>query len=391
MIDKWQNIRLKDMTTKIGSGATPRGGQDSYKVAGTPLIRSLNIYDLSFNYENLAFIDDKQAKKLSNVEVLKDDVLLNITGASVCRCASVPNNLVPARVNQHVSIIRADGVKLNGKYLKYVLVCPSYKDYLYSIATTGATREALTKSDIENLEIKVPSINLQSQIVSILSAYDDLIENNEKRIKVLEEIAQRLYTEWFVHFRFPGYEKLKMVDGVAEYEVIPEGWELKKLGEVIDLIYGKALTADDRCSGGIPVYGSSGIVGTHNERLVSGPGIVVGRKGNVGTVFWVRKDFYAIDTTYYVRSSLDFHFVYFLLKMQNFISSDVAVPGLSRNQAYGIEVIIPGKKVIEMFVDLVAPYFKQVDILRDNNMKLVQTRDLLIAQLVTGKREIKII
>ena len=127
----WKTKKLKDLTTKIGSGATPRGGNGAYHKNGIPLIRSLNVYDLKFTYDDLAFINDEQAKKLDNVTVEKDDVLLNITGASVCRCASVPNRLVPARVNQHVSIIRADRKNLDGTFLKYLLVSPVYKGALW--------------------------------------------------------------------------------------------------------------------------------------------------------------------------------------------------------------------------------------------------------------------
>lgn len=382
----WKKFRLKDITTKIGSGATPRGGQRSYKLTGTPLIRSLNIYDLTFRYDDLSYIDDNQASQLSNVEVEKNDVLLNITGASVCRCTSVPDNLVPARVNQHVSIIRADSKNLDGRYLKYLLVSSYYKSSLLGLARAGATREALTKEKIEDFEITVPPFDIQSRIAAVFSAYDDLIENNEKRIRILEEIAQRLYTEWFVKFKFPGHEKTRMADSGTEYGIIPEGWEVRRLGDVIELAYGKALRADERIDGDVPVYGSSGHVGMHTEKLVSGPGIVVGRKGNVGSVFWVDRDFYPIDTTFYIKTSLSLYYVYYLLRSQKFVSGDAAVPGLNRSQAHMCKIIVPETTLLNRFSGKVKHWFGEINVLINQIHNLRKTRDFLIPQLVTGKR-----
>ena len=227
-------IKLKDITTKIGSGATPKGGKNSYKKSGISQIRSLNIYDLNFHYNNLAFIDDEQAKKLSNVIVSKDDVLLNITGASVARCCKVPKNILPARVNQHVSIVRVEKTKANPDFIQYALVSPKYKISLLQVAQGGATREALTKFDIENFEISIPPLPTQQKIASILLAYDNLIENNTRRIQILEEIAQRIYKEWFVDFKYPGHENDKLVD--SELGMIPKNFR-KCLVSLMDMLF----------------------------------------------------------------------------------------------------------------------------------------------------------
>jgi len=162
----WELRQLKELASKIGSGSTPRGGQSAYVEEGISLIRSLNIHDDKFLHKNLAFITDKQAAALSNVEVEKHDVLLNITGASVCRCAMVDNSILPARVNQHVCIIRAP--KLVPEYLLHMLISSSYKKHLLNIAgAAGATREALTKEQVENLIIPVPPKSLQEQFAAI--------------------------------------------------------------------------------------------------------------------------------------------------------------------------------------------------------------------------------
>ncbi|GAA3557710.1 restriction endonuclease subunit S [Snuella lapsa] len=147
-MSEWDSVELKELTTKIGSGATPRGGQEAYKSEGISLIRSQNILDFSFSYNGLAFIDEDQAYALRNVEVQENDILINITGDSVARVAKVPSEVLPARVNQHVSILRSNQNKLDQDYLLYYLLNPIIKKHLLRIASDGATRNALTKSDL---------------------------------------------------------------------------------------------------------------------------------------------------------------------------------------------------------------------------------------------------
>lgn len=188
-IKDWEKIPLKHLTTKIGSGSTPRGGRNSYKETGIALIRSMNVYDRSFQAKGLAFIDKEQAKKLSNVSLEENDVLLNITGASVARCCVVPKNILPARVNQHVSILRTKKKILDPYFLNYQLVCPKNKNRLLMIAGGGATREAITKTMQENFEIFVPSLQEQKKIVFYL---DCITEKNEKLIKHYQSQLKQL-------------------------------------------------------------------------------------------------------------------------------------------------------------------------------------------------------
>jgi type I restriction enzyme S subunit len=165
----WEVKRLGEVTTKIGSGATPKGGKGAYKTEGIHLIRSLNIYDYSFQFDNLAFIDEDQAAGLDNVRVQQNDVLLNITGASVARCAMVPSYLLPARVNQHVAIIRATEAKVSPHYLLDAINSDFHKQKLLSYAQGGATREALTKETISGFEILVPPTLVMSRYAGVAS------------------------------------------------------------------------------------------------------------------------------------------------------------------------------------------------------------------------------
>lgn len=174
--------QLSEVTIKIGSGATPKGGEASYKQTGIPLIRSQNVYDSKFHYEGLAYIDEEQAKKLDNVTVEKNDVLFNITGASIARSCIVPNELVPARVNQHVAIIRPNQ-QLLAKYLQNVLTSDFYKSILLNIGKVGGlSREAITKTELENFKIPLIPIEQQENIVKQIEAIEAKIAQAETTI-----------------------------------------------------------------------------------------------------------------------------------------------------------------------------------------------------------------
>jgi type I restriction enzyme S subunit len=202
-------------------------------------------------------------------------------------------------------------------------------------------------------------------------------------------MARALYRAWFVHFRFPGHESVPRVP--SPLGEIPQGWEVKKAGEVLQLNYGKALKKEDRRDGEYPVFGSSGIVGTHDSALIDGPGIVVGRKGNVGSVFWCDEDFFVIDTAYYVSSSLPLRFLFYVLPTLNFINSDAAVPGLSRNQAYTLEILVPPTTLLERFCDLAGTFERQVGVLQRQSHNLRRTRDILLPRLLSGQINVEVL
>ncbi|EHQ36273.1 restriction endonuclease subunit S [Methanoplanus limicola] len=227
-------VRLNNLTSKIGSGATPKGGNSSYINSGISLIRSQNVLDYEFSIDNLAFIDDVQADRLKNVIVKENDILLNITGDSVARVCIVPKDVLPARVNQHVSIVRTNELA-NFHYVFYYL--QFIKPQLLQLASSGATRNALTKNMLEELEIYLPPLPTQKKIAAILSSLDDKIELNTRMNKVLEETARALFHRWFVEFEFPDekgrpYKSSggKMVE--SEMGPVPEGWEVGTLGDI---------------------------------------------------------------------------------------------------------------------------------------------------------------
>lgn len=171
-------VRLADICEKIGSGATPRGGKEAYCDEGISLVRSQNVLDFTFSADGLVFINEEQAQKLNNVEVRADDILLNITGDSVARACTMDPSFLPARVNQHVAIIRGNKNSVVPSYILYFLQWE--KDYLLQLASAGATRNALTKGMIEQLEINLPPLDEQNQIVAILDALQKKIQLNQR-------------------------------------------------------------------------------------------------------------------------------------------------------------------------------------------------------------------
>ena len=188
----WVSQKLNSITTKIGSGATPKGGAKAYKTEGIPLIRSLNVHDRWFKADKLAYIDDSQAEKLSNVVVQKGDVLLNITGASVARCCVAPFEYLPARVNQHVSIIRPSRSVLSPEFLALMLTSKPYKDLLLKTGEdNGSTRQALTKSQIQDLEVTFPQqLTQQEEAVLTLKATSQTTKQlNEAYTSKLQNIS----------------------------------------------------------------------------------------------------------------------------------------------------------------------------------------------------------
>ena len=226
-MSEWKEYKLGEICSKIGSGATPKGGKEAYLGGKTSLIRSQNVLDFSFSWDGLAYINDEQAEKLNGVEIEKGDVLLNITGDSVARACIVPQSALPARVNQHVSIIRGDTTFVHKEYILYFLQYK--KPYLLSLSKAGATRNALTKGMIENFPIPLPPLEKQAQIVSVLSSLDNKIAVNKKICENLEAQAQALFKHWFVDFA--PFKDGQFVE--SELGLIPEGWRVGTYAEII--------------------------------------------------------------------------------------------------------------------------------------------------------------
>ena len=301
-------------------------------------------------------------------------------------------------VNNHAHIVRGNH-KTNTRYLMYALSELDISGYL-----TGSTMPKLTQGNMNQISLLTPPLPEQRAIAHILGTLDDKIELNRRMNETLEAMARALFKSWFLDFdpvrakmagRDTGLPKRladlfpdRMVD--SELGEIPEGWEVKTLGDLLELAYGKALRADSRHDGDVPVYGSNGEVGWHNKRLVQGPGIVVGRKGNPGVITWAAIDFFPIDTTFYVvpkDSNQNLYFLFYALKGQDLpsIAADSAVPGLNRNLAYMNKQVLPVDRIVEHFNVYVDPIFDRSHCLAAESRILAFLRDALLPKLISGE------
>ncbi|WP_457353521.1 restriction endonuclease subunit S [Roseateles sp. P5_D6] len=323
-----------------------------------------------------------------------DDILIETAGGtakqSTGRTALITKEFLASRGGRPVLCssfarhLRVDPAKAHTIYLYYVLQALYGSGYMgvFNLQHTGVARFQFTAFRTKT-RLTLHESAAQPRIAATLKSYDDLIANNQRRIALLESMAEEIYREWFVRMRFPGYERAEFFAGR------PVAWQPRRLGQVLQLRYGKALPEGQRVPGPYRVYGSAGVVGTHSEALVTKPSIVVGRKGNVGSIFWASKPFYPIDTVYYVESELPLIYLRFLLAGMNFINSDAAVPGLNREQAYANEVLLPQDSLLSRFEEVVGPLYRQLGALEDQVACLGSTRDALLPRLISGKLRVE--
>ena len=402
-MSEWKE--LSSITSKIGSGLTPRGGNSVYTDNGISLIRSQNVLDMDFSTENLAYIDEVQAEKLKNVIVEKNDILLNITGDSIARCTIVPEEILPARVNQHVSIIRCK----NTEQSKYVMYYLQYiKKYLLQISKVGGTRNALTKEAISKLPIKISED--WNRISTILDNIDRKIKINNQINLELEAMAKILYDYWFVQFDFPDqngkpYKSSggKMVYNPKLKREIPEGGGVEKLRDFCQYVSEKV----DSSELNIENY-----VGTDNmiedmggiELTTSIPKSGTSTKFSVGDILISNirpyfKKIWLSDRTggcsadvlcIRTKKIIPKEFVYATLARDDFFNYDVAgskgskMPRGDKKHIMEYPVVFEFG-IVEQYSEIVKPIYEAVHKNNNQNQELTQLRDWLLPMLMNGQ------
>ncbi|MCF0008983.1 restriction endonuclease subunit S, partial [Enterobacter hormaechei] len=300
-----------------------------------------------------------------------------------------------------------------------------------------STMKNLTLDMVRDAQVRLPQIKEQKRIAGVLSSLDGMIECNQNVNQTLEQMAQALFKSWFVDFE-PVKAKITVLENGgtqedailaamtsisgkdtnslitfkcehpkryaelremaeifpsvmknSDFGYIPEGWSVVRLSDIATLHYGKPLKKTERIDGSYPVYGSGGVTGFHNEYLVTGPGIIVGRKGSIGTIYWEDDYFFPIDTVYYVVSKKDIPltYLYYLLHTLNLhnMNTDAAVPGLNRENVYRLDVVEPSKSVLELFSKYVSIFMKDIRQNSDLNKTLIDARDNIIPKLLSGE------
>jgi len=268
--------------------------------------------------------------------------------------------------------------KISLEYSYYLL-----KNLPLASLNSDAAVPGLNRDRAYSLPIRLPSLDKQCRVVEFLRQYDDLIENNRRRIQLLEESARLLYQEWFVHLRFPGHEQIKITGGV------PVGWSKEPLENLLILQRGFDLPVSKRIEGSVPIYASTGINGFHNVAKVKGPGVVTGRSGSLGAVMYVAKDYWPLNTTLWVKefkkaSPIFATYLLRAMKLEGY-NGGAAVPTLNRNDVHKVDVLCPESKLMNEFEVQVENIFKKIDKLKEYNEKLAQARDLLLPKLMSGE------
>jgi len=374
----WESKYLEEICEIKGGKRLPAGHVLTTIPTKHLYMRAQDINGGKITFTQKQYISDETYEKIKRYTVKEGDIVLTIAG-KIGDTGYISFELSGANLTENAVKLIAKKDIVHPKYLHYSLSINHMKSYFEQVAA-GAAQPKLGLYKIKKAKIPLPPLPTQKKIAGILSAYDGLIENNLRRIKLLEEMAQITYEEWFVRLRFPDHTTTPINKATS----LPEGWKIVKLREVLKLNYGKALKADTRIQGSIPVYGSSGIVGMHKFALVDEMGIIVGRKGNVGSVFWSHGSFYPIDTVYFVTSLHELHFLYYALKNSKFDNSDAAVPGLNRDAAYAVEITLPPKNIEKQFADLVEQNFLTIQLFEEQNQRLREARNILLPRLMTG-------
>ena len=380
---KWEKVKLGDI-------ATFSNGINFNKTAyakGIKLIGVSNFGDRFYpDYSQLQEVK-KDIVRLEDCLRNGDIVFVRSNGNKelVGRCMLVKNPT--ERVTYSGFCIRArlnDTDRYDPVYFTYYFKSKAFRRAVSGTAV-GANIQNLSQARLSNHECRIPSIEVQHRIADILSVYDDLIENNQKQIKLLEEAAQRLYKEWFVDLRFPGHENTKIVDGV------PEGWSRGLLKELISVNYGKdhKKAPDD---GNIPVYGSGGLMRKCNKSLFSGEAVLIPRKGSLNNIMYVDETFWTVDTMFYatMKQPHTAVFVYFFVKAFDMYSMNIgaAVPSMTAKILDAMDVVIPDKETLEKFDKYAKVYFNKIKTLQGQNEQLKTARDLLLPKLMNGEVEV---
>ena len=308
-------------------------------------------------------------------------VLIVVRGMILAKEFPVAIAMRPICFNQDLKAVQPkEGI--DPTYLFYLLM--AHRWGIRALADEAAHGTKRIQTDrLLNYRVLLPPLPTQRRIASILSAYDDLIENNTRRIAILEEMARRLYEEWFVHFRFPGYE------GAGRS---PTDWQRGTLKDVVVLQRGFDLPVKQRQPGEFPVFAATGLHGTHVEPKVKGPGVLTGRSGSLGTVTYVDRDFWPLNTTlwgkeYPLGSRLYAFYLLSSIALEGF-NSGAAVPTLNRNDIHGLPTLLPPKELIAAFETFTQPTFDLKSSLRNKNGNLRAQRDLLLPKLVSGEIDV---
>jgi type I restriction enzyme S subunit len=334
----------------FGSNLTTR----DYVDEGVPVIRGVNLpNDRSFVDDEFVFVRDDKADQLLPNNAFPGDVVFTQRG-TLGQVGLIPQEARFSRyvISQSQMKLTTDPDKAEARFVYYFFRAPTTVQMVKNHALTSGVPH-INLEILKNFEIPLPPLAIQRSIANTLSSYDDLIENNRRRMELLEEAARQLYGEWFVRLRFPGREHTPIINGV------PRGWNRTAFENALVLQRGFDLPIQAREDGDVPIYGSTGINGSHNKAKVQGPGVVTGRSGTLGEVHYVPHNFWPLNTALWVKEFKQVTplFSLFLLREMDLkqYNGGVSVPSLDRKAVQRVEILVPPKKLIAIFDEYARP------------------------------------
>lgn len=378
---KWEKVAIKDICIGIYDGphATP-----PLSDTGAIFLGISNFNNGRLDFSDIRYISEVDLPKWTKrVIPQKNDIVFSYE-ATLNLYAIIPEGFRGC-LGRRMALLRVDDTKADYKFLYYYFYSDAWRATVNENIVLGATVDRIPLIKFPDFPVELPPLETQHRIADILFAYDDLIENNQRQIKLLEEAARRLYKEWFVDLRFPGHENTKIVDGV------PEGWSRALLKELISVNYGKdhKKAPDD---GNIPVYGSGGLMRKCNKSLFSGEAVLIPRKGSLNNIMYVDETFWTVDTMFYatMKQPHTAIFVYFFVKAFDMYSMNIgaAVPSMTTKILDAMDVVIPDKETLEKFDKLTKTYFNKIKTLQGQNERLKTARNLLLPKLLSGEVEV---
>lgn len=374
--------------------------------SGIPVIKIKNVTPPSVTLKDLSFVSEELSESVPRFILEYDDVLIALTGSHINQMASVVGRVARVKyhsktvMNQRVGkIVSKDDNDCDLSYVYYFLSQEQTKITLASKAGGAANQANISPSDVKNLLIPYPNIYEQRKISSMLKVYDDLIENNQKKMDLLEESAQRLYKEWFIDLRFPGYEEAEIKDG------IPIGWRIAKLSEIADVLMGQSPKSEyyNQDKEGLPFHQGVGSYGnrfvedetysTSFTRIAEAGSILFSVRAPVGRLnitkrrIVIGRGLSAMNHKDHLQS-----YLFYLLK-ERFFKEDMVGNGsifasISKDELLGQEFLVPTDELSKRFDSIVASIDKQIDYLDSEVKRLNEVRDRLLPKLMSGEIEL---
>ena len=373
----WDNVTLKDVSTDIQTG--PFGSQlhqSDYSENGTPVVMPKDLQDGHVSIASIARVDKDHVERLSKHKIKPGDILYSRRG-DVGRCAFATMRESDWLCGTGCLRVTINPNMANPKFIFYQLQKPETIGWVEKHAV-GATMLNLNTTILGNIPLSLPPLSIQNQIADYISAYDDLIENNRRQIKLLEEAARRLYREWFVDFRFPGHEQVKIVDGV------PEGWKKVKLSEIVEVRYGKDHKSIP--DGDIPVYGSGGLMRYCAKSIYEGESVLIPRKGTLNNILYVDEPFWTVDTMFYTILKMQNIGIYIFQFLSTFdfysMNTGAAVPSTTAETLKNMETILPDIKILKCFDCFAKNIYNKTSNLQKGCTQLSNARDMLLYKML---------